>query len=487
MTPKRRLTLVFGIAAIAVLAAGIVALSLWPEGSPEPSGLPEPAGEDRADLFKESQDNVNSISFSPPGGKPYTIRRDPESGDCALDAGEAIFPGRQTAMHSAYTCATSLTNLIKVTAEATDGQLALFGLDKPVMTWRVNRADGTSAELTAGAVPAAGTGRYARGKNSREVFLLTDYQSSYLTKTLEEYYDLTFFPYPRSTQEEQTFLLIEYCLLEKDGGVIELRKRSDEEMAEAPTGASLYRITRPAESESSDFMLQTAFFEPVTAIAPESVEALLPADLSAYGLNEPARLTLAGTDGWSGTLLIGRYDAERGGRYVMIEGYDAVLFDPNGDYGFLDVQYADMRARTIWLYDIKTVSSVTFELEGVTRVLTYEHFYEEDTGANTLNGWLDGKEISEINARRLYMAVLRISQEGVTDTPLPSSPPDYRVTIRFLDGGTDTLELYRMSDLQFLIVHNGVNEGLIISRMSLQQNFLSRFDIIDGGGEISSF
>ena len=482
----RRPVLIISIAAVLALAAGIAALSLWPETRP-----PEPEDTDNgghpgepADLIRETQDNVSSVLFSPGGGIPYTLRRDPDSGDCELDAPEAVFPGRQSAMRTAYTYACSLTYLTRVTEEAGDEQLALFGLDKPVMTWRVNRADGTSAELMVGAEQAAGKGRYARRQNSREVFLLSELQSSYLTQTMEDFYDLSFFPYPASSEEEPTWPFIEGVLLEQNGGVIEMRKRSEEEMAEAAlANSSQYVISRPVEGEGHEGMISTVLLAPITQIAPGRVEALLPADLSGYGLDDPARLTLTGPDGWSGTLLIGRHDAEQGGRYVMIEGYDAVLFDAKGDYRFLQTDYTQLRLATIWLYDIKEVSSLTFELEGVTRVLRFAHDYQDDD-THIIQGWLDDKELSETNARRLYMSALRIAQDGGTDAEIPAHPPAYRITMDFLDGGRDTVELHRIGDLQFLIVHNGAGTGLFISRMSLQQNFLSRFEILDRGEDI---
>jgi len=56
--------------------------------------------------------------------------------------------------------------------------------------------------------------------------------------------------------------------------------------------------------------------------------------------------------------------------------------------------------------------------------------------------------------------------------------------MRFREGGSDAIELYQINDSQFLIVHNGVSSGFFITRMSLQQNLLSSFDILDRGEDI---
>jgi hypothetical protein len=470
----RRSTLVICVAAIVLLAAGIAALSLWPEPQPEPPP-PSPSSPGTAELIRESLDDVISISFYPLGGTPFTLSRDPADAVIGLDAPGALFPGKPSIMRTTYSYATSLPFLTRVAENADDSQLALFGFDAPVMTWRVFRADGTSVELAVGAELVTGRGRYVRRQDSRGVFALNDLQSTYLTQTLEDIYDLSFFPSGSGVVEWNS---IDHLLLESNGNILELHRRSDAEMAESPLGTSLYHITQPFAGECNEYLTQTLLLEHIAGIAPGSVVTAYPYDLSIYGLDDPDRLTVTIGD-WSGTLLIGRRDAGQNGRYVMLEGHDAVLFDPNGRYAFLEADPAQFRMATIWLHNITGVSSVTFGLEGVTRVLRLEH-----TGENQLRGRLDDTELSETNARRLYMAALRISQNGSTDAAVPNEWPAYDITIRFLDGGTETLELYRLNDSQFLIVHDGVNTGLFINRMTLRQGFLSRFDMLDRGEDL---
>jgi hypothetical protein len=185
---------------------------------------------------------------------------------------------------------------------------------------------------------------------------------------------------------------------------------------------------------------------------------------------------------WSGTLLIGDRNAERGGRYVMIEGYDAVLFDTQGDYSFLNVRLSQLRSRLIWLHSIDNVSSVRYDLDGVTRTLRISHPENDD---ETIQGWLDDVELNVTNTRRLYVGSLMINQDGETSEPIPTDIlPQYRITMNFIDGGSEMLELFQISESQFLITHNGISTGFFMTRMALQQGLLDRFDIIDAGGEI---
>ena len=135
----------------------------------------------------------------------------------------------------------------------------------------------------------------------------------------------------------------------------------------------------------------------------------------------------------------------------MIEGHDAVLYDLNNDYSVLQIESSRLRSQLMWLVDITTVSSVTFNLDGKVRTLTFEHDPEE----NSLRGWLDNKELSEKNARRLYIGALSITQAGETDAAIPVNPPVYSITLHMETGNNEVLELYQINDSQFLIVING--------------------------------
>ena len=477
----RRSTIIVLAILIVVLAAGITVLSLWPQAEPEEED-PTPAVSDPAkDLIRVPIDEVAGVVFSPAQSAQYTLRLDPESGEIELDAEDAVFPGVQSILSSVFGSATTLANLNQVTEEADDAQLAIFGLDDPVMTWRVDRIDGTSETLMVGAMQAAGKGRYARSENSREVFLLGTRQSTLLTYELEALYDISFFPVELFPDADAVMYMIEHILLETEQNVIELSKRSEEEMAELSLGASQFQMLQPLEVEGNDFQIQNVLLASAALIKPESVEAVHPEDLSIYGLDAPDKLALKSAD-WSGTLLIGKRDAERGGRYVMIDGYDAVLFDPNGDYSFLHVVISKLRSSLIWIHNIVDVASVTFELDGVTRILKFDHYTDGDK--QNLNAWLDDKEISETNARRLYVSALTIMQTGDTDISIPSSSPPYKITMNFITGGSEAVELYQINDSQFLIVHKGVSTGFYITRMSLQKNLLNKFEMIDRGEDL---
>jgi len=486
MTKRKLGGLIACIAVVVALGVGIAVLMLFPEqehdnGSDE---LELQSDETLRTLVSEQSDDVLEVIFTPLEGAPYTIRRNAYSEEIELEliAEDTVFSGDAGFMRTAFSMAISLTNLTLVTEDADDAQLAVFGLDYPVMTWEVRLIDGSVKRFMIGDMQIIGEGRYVRLYDSREVFMLNEWQSRLLTQSMEDMYDLSFFPLPPATPDMQTWIEIEHFMLEfEDGRVIEVQRRDIGENAEVDEVfvPAAFEVLQPHSGIANDHNVQTILLEPITHIAPERVIETNPADLSVYGLDAPAKLTVT-TDEWRGTLLIGSRSAEHGGQYVMLEGYDAVLLDMRGSYPFLEVDPAHLLSRLIWLHNIVDVDSVEFVLEGRERILRFEHDFDNET----LIAWLDDEELSDRNARRLYIGVISIGLDGSTDADIPAVPPAYRFTINTLDGHSDTMELYSLNETQFLMVRNGENTGFFITRMALHQNLLMRFDILDDGGDI---
>ena len=483
----KRGRLIACIVTIVILSGGILFLHLWDDAEPE-IGSDEPviqAPEEPRVLISEPIDTILEITFSPIDGAGFSIRRndleDEDSDEFELISEDAVFSGNVSFMRGIFNNASGLTNLTLVTENADDAQLALFGLDEPMVEWTVTLLDGTTIDLMLGDMQVIGDGHYARLSDSREVFLLNTRQSNLLTQELEDLYDLTFFPYPPATEDMPTWMLIEHFLLETDETTIEIRAIAEDEAVddENVIFAPMFEVVQPYVGNANSHNTTTILFEPFTHIAPDRVIEAHPSDLSIYGLDSPARLTVR-TESWTGTLLIGNRNAELGGQYVMIEGYDAVLLDTRGSYPFLTVTPSHLLDRLMWIHPIAQVAYVTFEIYGETRILEFEH----DEDDNSLEALLDGEFISELNARRLYIGALSIMFDDSTEASIPSGSPQYTVSITLLDGTTDTKELYMLTDTQFLIVRNGENTGFFLTRLSLHQNLLSRFEILDAGGDL---
>ena len=481
----RRKTLIISLVAIVLLAAGILIISTQddPEATEPDLGQLPADGPERIDLIGLTREEVLRITFVPQEGISYSLVNDTQDDvfSVILDAEDPIFPGNSSLMQSVWSNATSLRNVPVIAENADDGELQNFGLIEPVLTWHVERADGTTESFMLGAAQVAGTGRFARSENSRDVVILNARQSQLLMNTLEEMYDLTFISNEVLMRAESLMHVFDRILLERADTVIEIYRLEAEEQMALPLGTAMFQVAQPTVGNANDHIVQTIFLEDIIEMGFSSVIEVRPGDLSRYGLENPVRLTLFSYD-WERTLLIGNRNAEGTGTYVMIEGYDAVLLDEIGAYLFLGVDPGILRGRLVWLHNIAEVDSVEFDLEGEPRILRLEHDFENET----LTGFLDDVEIGDTNARRLYIGVLGVVQDGTTDEQIPAHtvPPNYTITINLLDGTTDIMQLYAFNPSQFLIVQNGESTGFFVTRMTLQDVLLSRSEILDRGGDL---
>jgi len=482
----RRKTVIFIIAGAAFLISGILLLILIPQTEHEPDEIVPPLQDSEpGTLILSTYLDTDSVDMMPLNGKSYSLqidRTETEYLKFDLISEDTIFLGMQQIMYTIFSQAITLVHLQPITENANDDQLALYGFNDPVLTWRVNFSNGTSAEFALGSRLAAGTGNYVRNTADRDVFVLDSAAVNILLIDVEYIFDIFFFPFPPSDERYETWSMIDYLRLERPGeATIEMIRRSLDEWLDLPVGHTRYRISQPFTAEGNEQVIRNILMEPVTHITPERILEVKAPDLSIYGLDKPSRLTIS-AEGWKGTLLIGNRSTEHRGRYVMIEGNDAVLLDPHGDYSFLELDPAQLRTQLTWMHNIDTVSSVVFELEGVIRTLNIDH--PASTAGGNLNGRLDDKEIGETNTRRLFASAMSVPSSGGTDTPIPNKTPDYRMTMNFIAGGSQTMEFYGINESEYLMVLDGISLEVFTTRLQIQINLLEKFDILDADEDL---
>ena len=251
----RRAAIIAGVSAVVLLSGGIAALMLWPEHVPEPTPTPPAPVRETGDLVRESREEVLRVRFQPSDGQEYILNYNHDEQEITLETADAVFEGEQATMHSLFSRAVLLSGLVQVTNNADDSQLAMFGLNDPVMTVSIERVDGTSLDFQIGDIQAAGQGRYARLPDSREVFLLTSVQSSLLTLDVEDIYDISFIPYEELHDPEMLMYYFDYIILELENDTVELHRRTEDDWNDVPIGASSVRILQPFVAESNDSML----------------------------------------------------------------------------------------------------------------------------------------------------------------------------------------------------------------------------------------
>jgi len=482
--PRKTLIIIISVALI--FATGILVLFHLPENDAQPESTARPPViREIGTLIRASHTDVDSVEIKLPGRPSYTLRldhSDPDDYKIELISDDALFPGMEPVMFAIFSHAISVMHLTRVTEDATDEQLELYGLAEPLIEWRVNFLDGNFFEFAIGYRLAAGSGNYVRDKDSRDVYILDETAVNFLSFDINDIYDIFFFPYPPSDEEFRTWQFIQHVLLERPGNdTIEIKKRTEEEWFESAYGVSRFKLLQPVVDECNDILVESVLMEVITHIIPERIISIRPVDLSPYGLDDPFRLTVS-TESWTGTVLIGNSSRDYRGRYVMLEGHDAVLLDPHGDYSFLGLEYSQIRTQLTWLNIIDNVSSLVFDLGGVSRSLLINHPASED---DELSGSLDGAVLSERNTRRLYASAMSIPVSGSFEGLVPDVSPVYTFTMFFINGGSQSLEFYPITDSQFLMVLDGTSLGVYTTRLQIQLNLLDRFDTLDAGGDLA--
>lgn len=469
-------TLILSAAGLILIGAAVAALTLIPPKEEEPEATPTPSEQPRGALVDESTQTVKSVTFTPAEGKSFTI----VITDGAHDMLEKtdVFSYSEVYLASTADFAFSQPNALIITENATADQLSDFGFDKPQLRWRVDRTDGTYAEFELGGMNATQDSYYAREAGGGTVCAISASAGRAMLKKEHEYYELKLIRTYVDEDYQQLSLAdtMTYLRLEKaDGEALEFQKRTDEELEGAGIGVSSFMMLSPYSVEANDYQVGELLAAKIQTISPSKTLGSID-DPAKYGLDRPARLEIRDQEGWSTVFLIGGVDPDTSGRYLTVEGSRYVLLDTIGDYSFLNVNPLSLRSSLVWLVDIKTVSEVTYYLDGVTRVLKL------DITEETEYAELDGTEIIAINGKRLYTRTLELMIDGVDETS-PPGPVQYEIIMKLRDGGQRTMRLYRLNDRQYKIELDGKIEPFYVGIARINK-LLEGFDIVDSGGEI---
>lgn len=465
--------IIIGVAVLLLLGAGVAALLLIPADgdSPADASPDYPKG----DLIDESLETVESVEINQRDGERYTIVN--VDGLCDMLEKQDVFPYSEVYLASTFDYAVSQPGLRIVTEDVTEDQLEEFGLSDPSVVWTVNLKDGTRRSLQLGITNATKDAYYARAAGGGEVYALPSAAGNALHRPVHRYFDLNIMPnYLNEYNEDMTLTdtLARLRLQAPDGSVTEVVRRSDEELA--ASGGSTYRMLQPYDADANDYMIGEALTEKIKLIAPLEVVGEAAGRLQDYGLDDPYRLELEDTQGWSVSLLIGGTDDAGTGRYLMLEGSRFVLLDTLGDYGFLTEDPVRLRSTLAWLIDIRSVREVEYNLGDGSRTLSL------DIRDDAESARLDGEEIDVQNARRLYMRTLDLTYEGADDTG-DAGEFAYGITIRLRDGGERVMNLYRLNERHYLVELDGERTGFYTG-VSKTQRLLEAFQMIDAGEAI---
>lgn len=441
--------LVVGAAVLAVLGGAYWALMSLPEGDGETPPPSPSAAADTETLFTLPGEGTPALTCTRTDAPSYELSlasTDAGSGEKTyrVTPGRKGFSYRQSLLGAVYSHLAALSGRV-VVESPTAGQLAEYGLSEPVCRWT---ADGADAVLSVGGATALGDGYYAALSGRDAVFVISSSAGAALTRRETDLRALDMLPDIDTADPGATITKLRLVGQED----FTLRVVSIEDAPEDSPVYSPYEFLEPLKADASEYNVAQQVVGPISDINPSAVVEDDPADLSRYGF-EGYRVEVTDTGGHVTVLLIGGVDAETGGRYLMYEGTDTVLLDTDGRYDFLKAHYPDLMNKTIWLYNISDLASMTVEWpDGAARTVSYG--YEGEGDARVMTPALDGEDTSETNAKRLYQTVLGLYMQDLFEEP-PAVAPAYRITLRFLSGEAAEMTLTPVNERVYAASVNG--------------------------------
>lgn len=446
---------------LVVAVAMVLMIYVFPESGasqaaePNPTETPAPVN---VKIVEEDASKLVSFEALPADGESMLVELGRNSdGDISytVTPETKYFDYDQSKFRSMIYTLTSVsaTNFVEENAQ----DLAIYGLDKPQFTMRCTYEGGRVLDLCVGKTTPTDSNFYVKTNESNDVYTLGSYVVSLLMRTDLDYRQITLFP---TYTDDAIYSNINYVKMTlRDGSVIELQMEDVKNPRDENVTGSAFFMLQPVLSSCNDTVVQTKVLDSVAQLTNSGVLADISEDeYGDYGFDNPAMLDMTDVSGNSVSILVG-HQSESGYYYVMLEkSPETVIMCPAEAFAWLDVNYIELINRVIWYENIVDVDNIVYKLDGVEYVVEMQHFTTEDEDGTTkksLTATLNGNEISEQNARRLFVRTLNFRIIG--DVPSDAVPGEgqYSLTINRLDGSSRTLELSMLNDRQFACTLDG--------------------------------
>lgn len=484
--------IIISAAVIVVLVVAYVLLAVvFPQETteePEASASVSATKETRY-IIDRSYDDLEAMEFIPAEGESFRVDVIPpedEDSNSTFKVTPAtdIFDYNSSLLRSMTYTVTSISAKEFIEENASD--LSVYGLDEPFFTLRNYFKDGTVYEIYLGNKTPADDNYYCCTNQSKDVYTMGSYVVSLLTREEIDYRAITLFPV---YEEDDIYEKYDWFrLTEKDGTVIEIYRDWDNNM-EGNVGSANYFMASPTIASGNDSVIQTKILDVIAPITTTDIlKDITEDEFKQYGLDNPVKLELRDVLGNELSLLIGDYYVNDDGEvnqdyvYCMIEDHPTLLVCASSLFTFKDINYVELMIRTAWYHNIKDVDYIEYNIDGEEYLvdLTYtEEENEEGETETVLTATLNDDELSDTNARRLFVRTLnfRVISELPEDTNL--GDPEITVAIHLQNGEEHTLELTPINARQYAAAVDGVPEFYVYLKnvTTLRTAFQ---DILDG-------
>ena len=421
---KRMKGLLAGVAVLLAAGGGMAALLLT---QPEPKDDTSSDTEDTSTpLWHAHSDEISRIEVQNPNGDSYTANRTVKQEETTDENGETVtedvtvyalegyekLPVEDYVVETLATRAPELSSISTIVENATDEDMALYGLDKPIkVKFTVDNAD--PIVFYVGKISTRSTYSYLRLDNDKRIFMVESSAvdvfrrniKEYLSKTLTEEYD-----------KEKKGSQVENIRMHRTDLPYDIYCEFDQYYQEHNVGggSALHRMKEPRECLLSPEKSHK-FTHGLYGLSASEVVKPFPTDedKKTYGLDEPfAEVTMVTQDGKTTKFLIGKnYEDKDGNKlwYGYLDTIDCVYGFSTENAAYINLKVDDIRAKIVVDSYVWDIGKMTYEADG-------KKWEFEGKGSNADDFILNynGKSYENLERYRLlYTFLLKTSAEDL--------------------------------------------------------------------------
>jgi len=465
---------VISLGIIIALIAGLGGVYLWQqtrEASPTPTDN-EITTAATIPLITSPESELTSATFAR-GEDSYTINaaRDNDSSIIWQWEAHPNFILNQQAMRDKMRPTWGLNASSQIFEDATEINLADFGLAPPNLTITSNFADGTTYRLHIGELSVDLRHTHVMLEGSEAIYLIHNHTLQYIGLTLEESLDrrLPFFTfdmhYMRIARQGQP--TIELGMEEAIG-----MEAFADFMPISEYGVLTMRQPIPLRPLHHP-NLMTELLDPLTFLELGEVAALAPVDLTPFGLHDPATLLEIHSLGLEATLLFGNTFLQNGIPYAYVKFHDRPHVFKAAHQPIAAVENIRLFTiidRHIALHNILDVLEISVTSQDPARNIEMIINHGEPNSfeiAPTING----QPTDPDHFRSLYISLIGISADVEIDQFTPETDPDFTITFLKTENRSQTLAFFPHDANFYAISVDSEDPWFVTGRLGLDNFF----------------
>ena len=450
MKPARNITIVLVV--ILALCAGLYFIVKY-----EPAKENDPAQATLTPaitIFQTDRENVKSVTITNPD-ETYVMTK--KNDKWVINDDETIKISQSRADTLIYDC-TSIS--VKELIEENPKDLSAYGLDAPKRKVEVVLNDGQKTTVLIGNTTIDGSLCYLMLDGENKVYTKSASGTDSLAMVLAKLRDNAIY----SLDEED----VRGFTLERKGAekiVLEKEFAKNDKGEEYHT----WKMRSPLIKEANEYNLSKEVMETLTVQNAVSVVRASGANLSEYGLADPAATyQIQYVDNGQEKKVSIAVGSETGeNTYLKETDKPTVYTVATEKLKFLNVSYLQLVDKLIHLENIENVDSVTVSGKGSSYEMVISG--SGDTASYAING----KSIEEKPFKAAYQAVLGLTLEDFTKTGM-SGTAEYTITYHKKDGTQSKVECIPLDERSYVVTVNG--EGNLIIRKKQVENMIQKLD-----------